>query len=57
MSSYGLHLPKNEWFMCGPFVQVLKFEIHLVAVVLLGGYQHWWWVKSQLVMQKIRSNL
>jgi len=37
MSSYGLHLLENEWFVCGPFVRVLKFEIHLVAVVLLGG--------------------
>jgi len=37
MSLYGLHLPENEWFVCGPFVRVLKFEIRLVAVVLLGG--------------------
>jgi len=37
MSSYGLHLPENEWFVHGPFVRVLKFEIHLVAVILLGG--------------------
>jgi len=41
MSSYGLHVSENKWFGFLSLVRVLKFEIHLVAVILLGGYQHW----------------